>query len=353
MIGILIFIFVIGLVVGSFLNVVILRTVSGESIVFPGSKCPKCQNSLKWWHNIPVLSYIFLRGKCAFCKEKISIQYPIVELLTGIIFTCFGYLYLNAMFNTNESIPILTVMFIVSLIASSLFIVISGTDFKEMQVSDAHTYTLIGLGLFYSIIIGSFAFYGDFKFGITKWNLLFTPIMFTICASGIAFIFMEILRRGTNFLMKTETFGDGDSYIFCGICGVVTSLFGASDVKYLLIVLLILFFSSVILSVIFTLPFYLKSLFTAKNWKLISLISIFIIFSAILFYAEHSYYLENIILSVACIAILIILGLLLCFEILKGIRNNSSNGSQIPFGPSLCASGLIALYALPILLGIV
>ena len=80
------FIFVIGLCVGSFMNVVILRTVSEESIVFPGSKCPKCQTPLKWYHNIPVFSYLFLRGKCGFCQEKISIQYPIVELLTGILF---------------------------------------------------------------------------------------------------------------------------------------------------------------------------------------------------------------------------------------------------------------------------
>ena len=53
-------IFVVGLVIGSFLNVVILRTVSGESIVLPPSKCPKCQNRLKWYHNIPLLSYLFL-----------------------------------------------------------------------------------------------------------------------------------------------------------------------------------------------------------------------------------------------------------------------------------------------------
>ena len=71
---------VFGLCLGSFYNVVILRSLSGESIVFPPSKCPKCGNKLKPWHNIPVLSYIFLRGKCHFCKEPISILYPIIEL---------------------------------------------------------------------------------------------------------------------------------------------------------------------------------------------------------------------------------------------------------------------------------
>ena len=82
----IILILMIGTIFGSFLNVVILRSLSEESIVFPASKCTKCQTPLKWYHNIPILSYIFLKGKCAFCGEKISIQYPIVELLTGLIF---------------------------------------------------------------------------------------------------------------------------------------------------------------------------------------------------------------------------------------------------------------------------
>jgi len=83
-IGILVFIF--GTMIGSFLNVVIYRIPKGESIAFPASKCQSCQTPLKWWHNIPLFSWLFLRGKCYFCQEKISAQYPIVELLTGIIF---------------------------------------------------------------------------------------------------------------------------------------------------------------------------------------------------------------------------------------------------------------------------
>jgi len=81
-----ILVFIFGAMIGSFLNVVIYRIPKGESIVFPSSKCQSCQNSLKWWHNIPIFSWLFLRGKCYFCKDKISAQYPIVEFLTGIIF---------------------------------------------------------------------------------------------------------------------------------------------------------------------------------------------------------------------------------------------------------------------------
>ncbi len=79
-------VFIFGAMIGSFLNVVIYRIPKGESIVFPASKCQSCQTSLKWWHNIPIFSWLLLRGKCYFCKEKISAQYPVVEFLTGIIF---------------------------------------------------------------------------------------------------------------------------------------------------------------------------------------------------------------------------------------------------------------------------
>jgi leader peptidase (prepilin peptidase)/N-methyltransferase len=79
-------VFIFGAMIGSFLNVVIYRIPKNESIVFPSSKCQSCQTSLKWYHNIPIFSWVFLGGKCAFCKEKISAQYPIVEFLTGIIF---------------------------------------------------------------------------------------------------------------------------------------------------------------------------------------------------------------------------------------------------------------------------
>ncbi len=81
----LLLVFVFGAIVGSFLNVVIYRIPRGESVVFPASHCPHCDAKLKPWHNIPVVSWLLLRGKCAFCGAPISPQYPIIELLSGII----------------------------------------------------------------------------------------------------------------------------------------------------------------------------------------------------------------------------------------------------------------------------
>ncbi len=81
-----IFSFLLGAVVGSFLNVVILRLPDdSQSIVFPGSHCPKCGTDLHWYENIPMLSYLVLGGKCRSCKTRISVQYPLVELCMAIL----------------------------------------------------------------------------------------------------------------------------------------------------------------------------------------------------------------------------------------------------------------------------
>lgn len=74
-----------GLVIGSFLNVLILRLPAGESIVAPRSRCPRCRTPLRWYHNVPLASWLALRGRCAFCKEPISWQYPAVEGMTAVI----------------------------------------------------------------------------------------------------------------------------------------------------------------------------------------------------------------------------------------------------------------------------
>lgn len=94
----LILFFITGLLFGSFYNVVGLRLPKKESIIYPSSHCPKCNHKLSWYELIPVLSYIFLKGKCKNCKEKISIMYPVVELISGILFALsiipLGLLYL-------------------------------------------------------------------------------------------------------------------------------------------------------------------------------------------------------------------------------------------------------------------
>lgn len=84
-----------GLAVGSFLNVVIYRVPAGESIVRPPSHCPHCGHEIRPWHNVPVAGWLVLRGKCADCRAPISVRYPLVELATGALFAAVTALLLH------------------------------------------------------------------------------------------------------------------------------------------------------------------------------------------------------------------------------------------------------------------
>lgn len=117
--------FIAGILLGSFLNVVILRIPKDESVVFGASHCTACGMSLKPWHNIPLLSWLFLRGKCSFCGAKISPQYPLIELLSGLIFLILANKF-------GLSYPTLFVAFsFLTLLALSMI------DFKYKMVPDS------------------------------------------------------------------------------------------------------------------------------------------------------------------------------------------------------------------------
>jgi leader peptidase (prepilin peptidase)/N-methyltransferase len=81
-----VFVFILGAAIGSFMNVLILRIPLDQNVSFPASHCMSCNTPLRFYHNIPIFSWLFLRGKCAFCDEKISIQYPLIETLSALIF---------------------------------------------------------------------------------------------------------------------------------------------------------------------------------------------------------------------------------------------------------------------------
>jgi leader peptidase (prepilin peptidase) / N-methyltransferase len=126
---------VLGLVVGSFLNVVIHRVPREESIVFPNSACPGCGKAIKPYDNIPVLSWLILRGKCRNCKTAIAFRYPAVELLTGVL-----YVFVFWQMPFNLMLPVWLV-FATSIVAL-VFI-----DAEHMILPNAITYPLLVFGL--------------------------------------------------------------------------------------------------------------------------------------------------------------------------------------------------------------
>ncbi|MDB5188742.1 MAG: prepilin peptidase leader peptidase (prepilin peptidase) / N-methyltransferase [Candidatus Nomurabacteria bacterium] len=138
-----VFIFILGLIIGSFLNVVILRMNTGRSVAKGRSACARCNATLSWYELIPVFSFLFLRGKCKTCKARISFQYALVELVTAIIFTT---IYTNIILSTGFTLISLAV-FIFSAAVASVLIVIFAYDIRHSIIPDHMVYLFIVLSL--------------------------------------------------------------------------------------------------------------------------------------------------------------------------------------------------------------
>ena len=177
----LLFVFIFGALIGSFLNVVILRIPKDESIAFPASHCMSCNTPLRAWHNIPILSWLFLRGKCAFCGEKISVQYPIIELLTALIFL-FSAMKFGLSFQAFG-------------IASTfaLLLALSAIDYHYKMVPDS-----LNLGAL-TIAVFSVTSFEQFGYNITN-ALLF--------AGGFS-----LMRFYVSYAIKKEAMGEADIMI--------------------------------------------------------------------------------------------------------------------------------------------
>ena len=173
-------IFLIGLCIGSFINVCIYRLPIEKSIISPPSFCPKCKKKIKWYHNIPLFSYIILNGKCAYCGEKISIRYPLIELLTGLVFfinfNLFGF----------------SVNFFAYTIFILLLIVATFVDLEHMIIPDE-----ISIG-------GTFV---GFIFSFIRADITWLQSIIGIILGGGILL---LIIKGYFLLTKKEGMGGGD-----------------------------------------------------------------------------------------------------------------------------------------------
>ncbi|HPU30832.1 MAG TPA: prepilin peptidase [Syntrophorhabdaceae bacterium] len=200
--GIIILIF--GAIVGSFLNVCIYRLPRDKSIIVPNSYCPDCKKPIKFYDNIPILSYIILRGRCRHCNAKISIRYPIIEFITALLF-----LFL---FKTNG----LSIEFFVMIFFVSLLVVISFIDLEFQIIPDVLSIGGLIIGLILSFFRQNFGFF-DALFGV-------------VLGGGVLFA----IAFGYQLIRKIEGMGGGDIKLigmigaYCGIKGVIFTIITGS-----------------------------------------------------------------------------------------------------------------------------
>jgi leader peptidase (prepilin peptidase)/N-methyltransferase len=145
------FVFLYGLAIGSFLNVVIYRVPRGKSIVKGGSGCPGCGAPINWYDNIPLVSYLILRGKCRSCGEPISLRYPAVELLTAVVFTCMFFQLALGKVPYGSEAAIWTFPWILRLIAylwfGAILIASAFIDAEHMIIPNRITLPSLAVGI--------------------------------------------------------------------------------------------------------------------------------------------------------------------------------------------------------------
>ena len=183
--------FIVGTIFGSFYNVVGYRIPNGQSLLYPSSHCTKCNHKLKPYELIPILSFLFLGGKCSKCKDKISWFYPIFEFLTGILFML-SFLIFGISLNC-----LLSILFL------SMLIIIIISDYQTMIIPDEVLVVFTILLLIVEYLIGGFP-----KLGIS-------------ILSGLgSFLIMLLLKLFGDFLFKKESMGGGDIKLL-GVYGIV------------------------------------------------------------------------------------------------------------------------------------
>ncbi len=193
------FIFILGLSVGSFLNVCISRLPKRESIIFPSSCCPSCRSRLKVLDLFPVLSFILLRGRCRYCGGKISIRYPLVEILTGSFFLA---LFLKFSF----SLDLVLYLFFFSLLTIAAF-----SDLETEIIPDSVSILGAIPGLLISLLKGVPA---------TSFSGMI-----------LGFVIMWLLLKSATFIYRKEAMGQGDVKLammigaYLGWQGVLVALF--------------------------------------------------------------------------------------------------------------------------------
>jgi len=192
---------ILGLVLGSFLNVCTLRWPTDESVVRPPSRCPGCGSSIRWFDNVPVLSYLVLRGRCRSCGLSISPQYPLVELATGLIWAG-AFLQYGLTFEALRGALFLT-----------LLLGIAITDARFYIIPDQFSLGGAVLGLALSPLPGGLAFLDSLLGALVGFGLLW------------------LVARLGGWLLKKDAMGGGDLKMmamvgaFLGIPGVLLTLF--------------------------------------------------------------------------------------------------------------------------------
>lgn len=305
---------------GSFLNVVGLRFLRNESIVLPGSHCYACNRSIRPYDNIPILSWILLKGKCRHCGVGISLQYPAIEFLTGFLFVAtihrFGFTLQTA--------------FLLYLIGNLIVVLI--TDFRERFIFVINSLGLIPFGLAFTWFIPGGAFSEGHTLALGSLALTIPPLFVSALLAVVgAYVIFFVLNVTSRLIIGQDGFGEGDTYLLMGIGSFV-------GVKLTILIFILSFLVQAAIGIPLTFRQWMRNRAYKAVW-----------FTALGFAcATMPYGLQFIIPNPGVIlGLTLILGTLaiyLSVKALKIVKSSNIEFTFVPFGPAIVFASLLILF---------
>jgi len=242
-------IFLFGLAIGSFLNCLIYRLKTGQGFLKGRSFCPNCKHTLSWQDLIPLLSFLILKGKCHYCQKPISLQYPLIELTTGILFILTIYNLQFTIYNLENFFTLGYLLFIVSCL-----LVIFVYDLKHYIIPDRVLFPAIIIALIF-----------NFQFLISKQFLFFSYLILSAIGAAAFFLAIVLISRG-------KWMGVGDIKLaflmglFLGWPNILVALFSAFLIGAIIGIILMILGKKTLKSEVPFGPFLVTGTFLALFW---------------------------------------------------------------------------------------
>ncbi|BAZ42257.1 peptidase A24A domain-containing protein [Calothrix sp. NIES-4101] len=181
-------VFALGASIGSFINVVVYRVPAGLSVLFPPSRCPHCLNQLKAYDNVPVLGWLWLKGRCRFCQNQISMRYPVVELAAGLLFL--------VIFGVFQFSPLTLGYWVFC----SWLLALSLIDFDTMTLPNPLTKSGLVLGIIFQTI-----------FGLINSNNWANSLFLAILGAAVGIWLFDAIAFTASILFRKQAMGGGDA----------------------------------------------------------------------------------------------------------------------------------------------
>jgi len=208
----------VGLCVGSFLNVCIHRLPAGKGLVWPGSHCPVCLAPIAWYDNVPVVSYFVLRGRCRRCGSRFSVRYMLVEAATGLVF--FGYWLAYFRLGVRDGADHLAVYGVHMVLASAL--VASGViDYERKEIYTSVTNTALAVGLVASLFWPEVQRAGAYDGRLPDWTgwSRADAVLLALVGAAVGAGIIYVTRALGTLVFRREAMGIGDVYLMAAVGG--------------------------------------------------------------------------------------------------------------------------------------